>query len=1780
MTRHVPRSFIVLVAVLATLLAMVVAPLRLHLTPRADAASTGAIKLRVQSASTVNTGSRFVHAGDPITAYKWLITRDSVGDANDSPDNCLPPRGRTPAVADSTDRGYTDRCKWPSARYTSGNVPVLTQGDQSELSGNVALADIPVGDYLISVLADGYKIDGVHFTVTGGPTTPTVMVAMEPYPLPLGTVRMRVFNDQAPVDGTYEVGSQEDSDCSATPAPGRACLSGFVAHLSDVFGEVTTDYYGNPLCTKYVTNRQGRVVFTDGSPTVTADSPGKCLSDGNGDIVIPNLGPNRYAATVVPPSSGPYWFQTTTLEGGHDWDIWTQEGDLGYDTEQTIGQEMVPAVQFGFVRTTAAPGGTGAVKGTGVVFNTYIGGTGGLTVPETGVAGANVRGPVPGLLVALSDLGNNDQMVYMGRAAANGSFNITGVPAGSYQLTLWDEDQDFIIDSFNVTVGAGETVDIGQKGLAGWFSEFQGTVFLDTNANGRRDPGEQGVRQFPLTLHERDNSLMDQGQNLAQTDNTGHYRMRQSYPLSRWYVLEAFHTGYKSTGITIQADNDPQERTYLGTAVDLNVLPVIGLRGRIDWGVQRYDGAENGGIVGTISYDTTRNETDPQDALSESYQPGIPNIPVDLYAAQHDENGDVVYNGDGSVAVETGAGGQPLKLSETVTSEQWDQSRGCSARMHNGDELTDQLALPPAGDEGELCVEAPMLGWYAQPSDANPDNFGQTVNGNYGFGTSDYNLLTPDDPDDPVDANGDPLPYLANLADNGLDPQPLVNTEYVVKVSIPQDQYGKPLYKVTQEEDVNVFDGDSYLPQANFPPTLAEATHTPSGAQPTPTGPPTDPPSQGVGIRSGCAGADHRVHVTDQPFIDGGGSPFEGEDRPTCEAKLVDVRGNQAVAPNFNLFTEVPLPTHFWGLVINDLGLSQDKRLVGYAEAQPLPHVPTGIYNWKGRLVDTVESDYNGIYEAIEPSTGTFNCPLPAGPCPNMYRFVGNDPGQPGHVNVKYNPRFRTIATNFQAWPGLFTVTDTAPTQVAVTALAPDGSQVNPVDCSPAASQPQVFSISRPVLRATSTTTAARTVTLAGRGFGAIRGSGSVSLTSVNGGPNPGPNPIASYGTWSDNSVTVVVKSRLQGNNGGLPEGQYRLSVTNGAGTSSTNGISILQRGNGNGNSPTDPIIFTVNAPASERLPQAFPLGLNFTTNSANIENDHALQNAVNAAALTSLIGGNNGRSTMVLVWPAAPARNNPTGDIYENVILPRQVMLQGVGPGGFQADGSYVQGSRLNGLGFNPDNARGAAWVNLANGLPNVAGPDTIPDAAVVTVLQSGNLVNNGVSSIDGFTITGGSQADFATNLAAVRGGTRTPRGAPLALVTQGGGIYVHGGTRNLQVTDNVIVGNSGSYGGAVRVGTAYATDAVNQDLRIAYNQIRDNGGTNLAGAIGLFANTRGYTVERNDLCGNFSAEYGGAIGHFGRSLASTVPGGHQVNDISNNRLWFNQSYDEGGAVMVAGELAANLNDASTGSGPMSIHENLVQDNLANDDGGGLRFLQAGNFPISVVNNIIANNISAHEGGGVALDDSTNVRFVNNTVYGNITTATAVTSDGTPAPAGLSTAQNSFQLQATLPSGSATFSNPLLFNNIFWDNRAGSWNGAFISGIGSADAPASDPVNRWDMGAADASGLLSPTNSIVQVGLGTTSSASNSAANPQVVSAFDTSVTALASRTFPSFRQAVIVVQNVPPALMGNYHVTAGSPALNLAAESKSGVAAPSIDIDSQTRPQGAGRDPGADER
>ena len=1766
------------------------------------ATGPGSITLRVHSSRSVNAGPGFVHKGDSVTAYKWIINADDTGNpgtlANQGTSACLP----STAPGGSADPNFADTCQWPSIRNTSGFAPILAQGDQTDLSAATSLANLPAGKYLISVTADTFKIDGQHFTVTPGATT-DVNVDMNPSPLPLATMRIAVFNDNAPVDGTYEVDAEKG-------------LAGFTAHLTDVFGTVGADYFGNALCTVYQhqnANGTGPMLFdANNRPIVdTTKSTGVCTSDSNGLILIPNMGPNRLAATVTPPApvaGQPYqWVQTTTLEGGHDHDIWSQEGATGFDTEQTKGAELVPSVQFGFVKTTAlaVPAKnppTGEIKGVVVAGLPYVGGQNGQVVPETGFAGAKLDHPISEPWVALSDLNRGDAQVYLGRGAVDGSFDIKNVPNGTYQLTLWDDNQDYILWSFNVDVAGGQLVDVGNKMLVGWFTHIHGHVFVDSNGNGKQDPGEQAVPNFALTVRERDNSLMDQAINKSTTDDSGAYDIRETYPMGKWLVLEAFNTRYKTTGITYKAGNDPTATTKLGSLVDVNFLPIIGLGGEIDWGVQPYAAGTNGGIVGTVTYDTTRNELDAAASVTEGYQPGIPDVPVRLFATTACTATTVVAianecrQGNTIVPMQIpdpafvqpdplnpvpaplitnpdphrGAMVKGPELQTAYTSEKWQPPRGCTARQYNGQPLTDQQALPVFGTAANaLCVEAPMMGVAIGPSDTSvPNSATQTVNGNYGFSTSKLNLWPATD----TVHNPGGLALYAPLPAG--QEQDLRAQDYIVSVDIPTDPVdGKPMYKVTREEDVNIFNGDGFLPQENYPPaTPAIAADPPGPPLKSPT-PPAQPPSQQAGIISQCAGDLHTVNVTNPAFLAGGGSPFQGYDRPLCTDKVVTVRAGQATSPNFNLFTDVPIPTHFWGLTLNDLGLTLDKRSVNYGEALGLPFAPVGMYDWSGRLVDTTHTDFNGLYEALEPSTSTYNCPVPAGPCPNMYRFVGNDPGQPGALNADYNPRFRTIATNFQAWPGLFTVTDEAPTQVATTALAPDTTVANPTVCDLGPSAPQLLAVSRPYVRQ-GTPADNRVVTITGFGFGAGAGVLTLNGTAV---------PTSA---WSDTTITFTVPP---GTTGALA-----LKVTGTNGLSSYNGLTIQ----GLAAFSTGTLGRTATTP---RLAEVGP-GKQYAT----------IQAALEAARPTRAQP-----YWLVVVWPNAQSTSNPQGEYTENLIVHHQVRIQGVGPGGFDSNGAFTRGSILDGSGFNPDNPSGTAWIALLGSL-RYSGNPAVPDAAVVTVLDdrplAGVVPRSYPTVLDGFTITGGAQSDFPANVNEITGGIKTPYGAAGALITQGGGVYVHSNVVGMQVTDNIIRGNGGSYGGAVRVGTPYVGNNGNYGFVLARNQIRDNGGTNLAGGIGLFTGSDGYQVTGNAICGNFSAEYGGAVSAFGYQVHNGS-GSFGTAQISKNRIWFNSSYDEGGGIMVAGELPALPTQLSAGTGPLTIDANVIQTNLANDDGGGIRLLQTSGSHISrgnpetitISNNTIANNVSAHEGAGIALDDSAFVNLINNTVAKNLTTATAVTSDGNAAPAGLSTAANSVPLQARLRNtevfpnsatlGTTVFSKPTILNDVFWDNRAGNFSGGYVYGIGGT-LPDGTPggTTNWDMGVTDVPGaLLSPISSVIQSTTGTDGDASTTVTdNPVLAAPYDVTVNVLASRMYPAFRQAVIVAQLLPPSLMGDYHLlNATSPAWGRGAANTIvrwgpsatawayAATSPGADIDGQVRPSGtpARYDAGSDQ-
>ena len=427
-------------------------------------------------------------------------------------------------------------------------------------------------------------------------------------------------------------------------------------------------------------------------------------------------------------------------------------------------------------------------------------------------------------------------------------------------------------------------------------------------------------------------------------------------------------------------------------------------------------------------------------------------------------------------------------------------------------------------------------------------------------------------------------------------------------------------------------------------------------------------------------------------------------------------------------------------------------------------------------------------------------------------------------------------------------------------------------------------------------------VVIKGSGFGAT--TGQVTLTPATGTSNA----VASPTSWTDTEIHVLVGTA----SGVAPTpGAYQLGVRNtGSKKDAVNGLTFHILGTG-----YNPTLIQVNPPAAyagnSTAANTFRPKPADTDLLANPET--AIQDALDRAAVSSVNTSANG--ALVVVWPGVVTTWSPTGDYFENLIVHSNVKIQGVGPGGFQGQ-TYVPGTRINGLGFQPDNPQGANWIATLQGLG--VDPETVPDGAVVTVLGDTTFDRSYKAAIDGATITGGAQQGFGTNVNVVSGGNRTPVGGAGALVTQGGGVFLHTQADGMQISNNLLVGNSGTYGGAIRIGTPYtAVQATNGSwsvpntvkntgVRILHNRMRDNGGTNLAGGVGIFDGSDNYVVDHNDLCGNFSAEYGGGLSHYGLS-----DGGK----ITFNRIYLNGSYDEGGGVMVAGELNPNVNQPSAGA-------------------------------------------------------------------------------------------------------------------------------------------------------------------------------------------------------------------------------------------------------------------------
>ena len=312
----------------------------------------------------------------------------------------------------------------------------------------------------------------------------------------------------------------------------------------------------------------------------------------------------------------------------------------------------------------------------------------------------------------------------------------------------------------------------------------------------------------------------------------------------------------------------------------------------------------------------------------------------------------------------------------------------------------------------------------------------------------------------------------------------------------------------------------------------------------------------------------------------------------------------------------------------------------------------------------------------------------------------------------------------------------------------------------------------------------------------------------------------------------------------------------------------------------------------------------------------------------------------LVVVYPNTDSSDpyNPESAYYENLIMHSPVKLQGVGPGGAYADGTDVAGTVIDGSAYQADAQWGTDWFALANSLA-FDGNQNIYEGETLMVVANDGGAGSGTTRVDQF------RSNFPASIDGLEDHGRQARRLPEqprpghGRAQRPDGHRRDAGRRHLRQRPGPLPADHerrdpGQQRRLRRRHPARHPEIgsnQNDNIRIAFNRIDQNGGTNLAGAVGIFAGATNYRIDHNTLCGNNSAEYGGAISHFGLSNGGK---------IDHNRIWFNRSYDEGGAVFVGSELPVNPNTMPVGAGAVDIPENVMQANLANDDGGAIRLL------------------------------------------------------------------------------------------------------------------------------------------------------------------------------------------------------------------------------------------------
>ena len=1046
-------------------------------------------------------------SGTALSDYRWTLQEDltfkhQVGST---------PSVNTRTVGTSFHRSnmpiVATGCVGPVSCGSGQSVRGVVTTDQQALArattpDQVALD--PTRSYYISILPGdgsppGHAMGGGQLVLASSGTAWTPMsIKLQATPLQPAQLSIYIYEDNNPTNG--------QDDISETGLGGfNIILFDPAGRTGDPAGQQSYDAFNMPLsnallgspgcpdeqntqtngtATSPGGNLVGAVYTCPNAPPGFNDTTGVYALAGH--ALIKNLTPARYDVIAHPGAAregaGEVWWQTETLEGTP-----AQDAFVGV-AEPVYFQEFGPPgphTTIGFVNPNHLASNlvvaTGGATVTGKITNQHMSRPSDVTLWDSGsyalLSSTTCR-------VVLNSQSGTGPAIAAAECDPDGNFTLSGIPPGSYDLAVFDQWLDQIIQNTAVNVPPAATaVALGDIPVLSWFTQYDQNIYQDLNGNGVYDDGEPGISNVPLSVRFRNGAPS----NVTLSDSNGNGILVELFPLFNWYVAEADTTRFKQTGVHVWVDGggkpdttgpgasiwtstyatgQPTERLEQPGQLSYGFQGFISQRNRVDWGRTPYVKGENGGIVGTVVYSSTRPFDDMRFNVQTIWEPLVPRVTVNLYAKTTLADGTETLSLVDST--QTSSWDDFVNLVYGADQNQYYLGSDNRLRVPATGALAPASAYPPGKQvnlqcPGQLPTD-PFVNYTLGASDAQRCYDGwhswnqvqaAPYDGRYVFPSAAY-----------VAAH--PL-CSATVTTNCTPPaagQTLVSLPpgtYVVETVTP------PGYEVVKEEDKNILIGDTFVAPATqqFGPLgsifILPDQATLNNANPFDPGTgdagfQSDPTNNlGVyGISSAtifpeCVGSLHRVpdYLSLYPQAQQV-APFAGMDRPLCDRKKVVLNDAMQSSANFFVFTEVPAAGNATGIILDDATAEFNALAPDFGEKASVPFVPVSVKDFTGLEIGRTYSDQWGAYNMLTPSSWLVNPPTPSGYGPDMLITCINDPGpipdpKTGKLitDPAYNPAYSNFCYTNPYMPGQATYLDTPVLPVAAFAAG-----YNPPDCA------------------------------------------------------------------------------------------------------------------------------------------------------------------------------------------------------------------------------------------------------------------------------------------------------------------------------------------------------------------------------------------------------------------------------------------------------------------------------------------------------------------------------------------------------------------------------------------------------------------------------------------------------------------------------------------------------------------------------------------------------------